>query len=175
MTPRDLPAGGRAGIGFDAHRLEAGRPLKLGGLAFPDEPRGLAGHSDGDVALHAVIDALLGAAHLGDIGVLFPAHDPQWAGADSADLLRMAWDRITAAGMRPTGVDLTIVAEAPAIAPVRGRMEARIAALLDLEPASISVKGSTSDGLGMTGGAGIAAYAVAVVVADGNAEDDPGR
>jgi 2-C-methyl-D-erythritol 2,4-cyclodiphosphate synthase len=165
MAPPDVPWGGRAGIGFDAHRLEHGRPLHLGGLAFPDEPRGLAGHSDGDVALHALIDALLGAAHLGDIGELFPDSDERWRGADSADLVRVAVQRVRAAGLRPASADLTIIAAHPAIAPVRSRMEIRVAELLGIVPSQVSVKGTTSDGLGFTGSDGIAAYALALVVA----------
>ncbi len=162
-APLTLPSSARIGIGFDAHRLQAGIPLKLGGIAFPDEPRGLAGHSDGDVALHAVIDALLGAAHLGDIGSLFPEGDSQWDGADSADLVRLTAKRLGAAGLRPVGVDLTIVAARPAIAPKREAMEHRIAELLGLSDGSVSVKGTTSDGLGFAGGEGIAAHVVASV------------
>jgi 2-C-methyl-D-erythritol 4-phosphate cytidylyltransferase/2-C-methyl-D-erythritol 2,4-cyclodiphosphate synthase len=138
--------------------------MRLGGLDFPDEPRGLAGHSDGDVALHALIDALLGAAHLGDVGELFPTDDDQWSGADSADLLGRAVERIRAAGLRPASVDLTIVAARPAIAPVRADMEARIATLVGIGPGAVSVKATTSDGLGITGEDGIAAYALALVV-----------
>ena len=164
-APLTLPSSTRVGIGFDAHRLEAGIPLKLGGLAFPEEPRGLAGHSDGDVALHAVIDALLGAAHLGDIGSLFPEGDSQWDGADSGELLKLTGERLSAAGLRPLGVDLTIVAARPAIAPEREAMEHRIAELLGLSDGSVSVKGTTSDGLGFAGSEGIAAHAVARVEA----------
>ena len=162
-APLTLPSSTRVGIGFDAHRLEAGIPLKLGGLAFPEEPRGLAGHSDGDVALHAVIDALLGAAHLGDIGSLFPEGDSQWNGADSGELLRLTAERLRAAGLRPAAVDLTIVAARPAIAPEREAMEHRIAELVGLGDGSVSVKGTTSDGLGFAGGEGIAAHVVASV------------
>jgi len=164
-TPSSLSGAAHVGIGFDAHRLESGIPLKLGGLAFPDEPRGLAGHSDGDVALHAVIDALLGAAHLGDIGSLFPDADSRWDGADSGELVRLTADRLSAAGLRPIGVDLTIVAARPAVAPQREAMEHRIAELVGLADGSVSVKGTTSDGLGFAGGEGIAAYAVASVEA----------
>jgi 2-C-methyl-D-erythritol 4-phosphate cytidylyltransferase / 2-C-methyl-D-erythritol 2,4-cyclodiphosphate synthase len=156
------PTGSRTGIGFDAHRLEEGRPLRLGGLAIAGE-RGLAGHSDGDVALHAVIDALLGAAALGDIGLLFPADDARWAGVDSGELLMMAVRRIGEAGLRPTGIDLVIVAARPAIAPVRQAMAERIADLVGIEPSSVSVKGTTSDGLGFAGKEGIAALAIATV------------
>ena len=164
-APLTLPSSTRVGIGFDAHRLEAGIPLRLGGLAFPEEPRGLAGHSDGDVALHAVIDALLGAAHLGDIGSLFPEGDSQWDGADSGELLKLTGERLSAAGLRPLGVDLTIVAARPAIAPEREAMEHRIAELVGLGDGSVSVKGTTSDGLGFAGSEGIAAHAVARVEA----------
>lgn len=157
------PVGGaRSGIGFDAHRLEAGRPLRLGGLDWPDAPRGLAGHSDGDAALHALVDALLGAAGLGDIGGHFPANEA-WRGADSADLLGRAAALVRDAGWTPTQVDLVIVAAGPAIAPRRSEMAARIAALLGIGPGDVSVKGTTSDGLGLPGGEGIAAYAVATI------------
>jgi 2-C-methyl-D-erythritol 4-phosphate cytidylyltransferase/2-C-methyl-D-erythritol 2,4-cyclodiphosphate synthase len=158
-------AGLRAGLGFDAHRLEAGLPLRLGGLAFPDEQRGLVGHSDGDAALHAIIDALLGAAHLGDIGGLFPPGDEAWRGADSGDLLREAVQRVAAAGARAQGADLAIVAARPAIGPVRATMEARIADLLGIAAGQVSVKGTTSDGLGFGGEEGIAAYAIVTVEA----------
>ncbi|MDQ2941732.1 MAG: 2-C-methyl-D-erythritol 2,4-cyclodiphosphate synthase [Chloroflexota bacterium] len=162
-APLDAPnASGRPGIGFDAHRLEAGRGLRLGGLEWPDEPRGLVGHSDGDVALHAVIDALLGAAGIGDIGTLFPT-DGHSAGADSSDLLRLVVERMRTAGWRPTSVDLTIVAAHPAIAPRRDEMATRIAALVGLSSAAVTVKGTTSDGLGFAGEEGIAAYAVAAI------------
>jgi 2-C-methyl-D-erythritol 2,4-cyclodiphosphate synthase len=143
-------AGGetRAGLGFDAHRLEAGRELRLAGLRFPGED-GLAGHSDGDAALHAVIDALLGAAGLGDVGALFPPGDEQFRDADSADLLRAAMRHLSDAGWRPAAVDLAIVA--------------RLAELTGLPAEAISVKGTTSDGLGFAGAEGIAAFAVATV------------
>lgn len=156
-------AGARSGIGFDAHRLEDGVPMHLGGLAFPQEPRGLAGHSDGDAALHAVIDALLGAARLGDVGTLFPTGDERWSGADSADLLRLTADRLRSAGLQPASIDLTVVAATPALAPIRSTMEARLAELLGLSAGQVSIKGTTSDGLGFGGGEGIAAYAIATV------------
>lgn len=162
-APEQLPPRGRAGIGFDAHRLAAGVPLRLGGLDFPDEPMGLAGHSDGDVALHAVIDALLGAAGLGDIGGLFPSDHAGWAGADSARLLATTAARVREAGAMPTSIDLTVVARRPSIAPVRAAMAARIGGVLDLDPAAISVKATTSDGLGFAGAEGIAAFAVATL------------
>lgn len=158
--------GVRAGIGFDAHRLEAGRELRLAGVAFPQES-GLAGHSDGDAALHAVIDALLGAAGAGDIGSAYPSTNKRWLDADSADLLRHAVGRIRKAGWRPASVDLAIVARRPAIGPRREEMAARIAELCGLEPKAVSVKGTTSDGLGFAGAEGIAAFAVASVAATG--------
>lgn len=154
--------GARSGVGFDAHRLQAGRPLRLGGLDWPNSPRGLAGHSDGDVALHALIDALLGAAALGDIGSRFPADDA-WRDADSGDMLRRAVAVVRAAGWKPTNVDLAIIAASPAIAPRRDEIVARIAALLGMSSGDVSVKGTTSDGLGFSGEEGIAAYAVAIL------------
>jgi 2-C-methyl-D-erythritol 4-phosphate cytidylyltransferase/2-C-methyl-D-erythritol 2,4-cyclodiphosphate synthase len=153
----------RTGIGFDAHRLEAGRALRLGGLDFPDERRGLVGHSDGDAALHAVIDALLGAGGLGDVGSLFPPGDDAWAGADSADLLLRTTELLWQAGVRPAWIDLAVVAASPQIAPRRDEMGARIAGLTGLPSGSVTVKGTTSDGLGFGGGEGIAAWAVAGV------------
>lgn len=157
------PVGGaRSGIGFDAHRLEAGRPLRLGGLDWPDAPRGLAGHSDGDAALHALIDALLGAAGLGDIGSHFPAGEA-WRDADSANLLRRTAKLVMAAGWKPANVDLVIVAGAPPIAPRRDELASRIASLLGIDRGDVSVKGTTSDGLGLPGDEGIAAYAVATL------------
>jgi 2-C-methyl-D-erythritol 4-phosphate cytidylyltransferase/2-C-methyl-D-erythritol 2,4-cyclodiphosphate synthase len=155
-------SGARSGIGFDAHRLEAGRELRLGGLTFPQET-GLAGHSDGDAALHAVIDALLAAAGAGDIGSAFPSDDEQWRNADSADLLRSTVALLVEAGWHPVSVDLTVVARRPPIAPRRDEMVKRVADLCGLEPAAVSVKGTTSDGLGFAGAEGIAAFALATV------------
>ena len=163
--PLAAPAVGerqRAGIGFDAHRFGDEGALRLGGVDFSDQPR-LAGHSDGDAALHAVIDALLGAAGAGDVGLLFPPDDERWSGADSRDLLRGAVATLAAAGWRPLSVDLAIVASRPAIAPRREEMAAAIAAACGLDPGAVSVKGTTSDGLGFAGTEGIAAYAVAVI------------
>jgi 2-C-methyl-D-erythritol 4-phosphate cytidylyltransferase/2-C-methyl-D-erythritol 2,4-cyclodiphosphate synthase len=157
------PGGEGSGIGFDAHRFDADRELHLGGIVIKDEP-GLAGHSDGDVALHAVIDALLGGAGLGDIGSLYPADDDTWRDADSADLLRGVMERLAGAGWRPSGIDMAIVAQRPSIAAHRDEMVERIAALCGLASANVSVKGTTSDGLGFAGSEGIAAYAVASIV-----------
>jgi 2-C-methyl-D-erythritol 4-phosphate cytidylyltransferase/2-C-methyl-D-erythritol 2,4-cyclodiphosphate synthase len=153
---------GRTGIGFDAHRFDADRQLHLGGILIKDGP-GLAGHSDGDVALHALIDALLGGAGLGDIGSLYPADDEKWRDADSAELLRGAVESLAAAGWRPSGIDLAIVAQRPSIAIHRDAMVERIAALCGLSGTAVSVKGTTSDGLGFTGSEGIAAFALAVL------------
>jgi 2-C-methyl-D-erythritol 4-phosphate cytidylyltransferase / 2-C-methyl-D-erythritol 2,4-cyclodiphosphate synthase len=167
LRSRAMPfgGGGRVGLGFDAHRLEAGRRLRLGGLDWPDEPRGLVGHSDGDVALHALVDALLGAAGLGDIGARFPAEE-RWAGADSAELARLALEQVRAAGWRASWVDLVVVGERPRIGLRRGEMRERIAAILGLETDAVSVKGTTSDGLGFGGAEGIAAYALASLTRD---------
>lgn len=162
VTTPEVGAAQRAGIGFDAHRLDPARALRLGGIDFSGEP-GLAGHSDGDAALHAVIDALLGAAAAGDVGALFPPSEERWRDADSGDLLRGAMERIAAAGWRPASIDLTIVAAHPAIAPRREEIAARLASLCGLEADAVSVKGTTSDGLGFAGGEGIAAFAVAVI------------
>jgi len=164
-SPLDAPSvgsGQRAGIGFDAHRFAPERALRLGGLDFPGEP-GLAGHSDGDAALHAVIDALLGAAGAGDIGTLFPSSDPRWQDASSLDLLVCAVATLTASGWRPVSLDVAIVAVRPAIGPRRAEMAAAIAKACGVEAGSVSVKGTTSDGLGFAGSEGIAAYAVAVI------------
>jgi 2-C-methyl-D-erythritol 4-phosphate cytidylyltransferase/2-C-methyl-D-erythritol 2,4-cyclodiphosphate synthase len=162
-APRpDVGGTTRVGVGVDAHRLEAGRPMRLGGLAFPDEPAGLAGHSDGDVALHAVIDAVLGAAGLGDIGSLFPPSDATWRDADSSDLLQRAVAQVTAAGWVVESVDLAIGAERPAIARWRDEMAARIGELVGVTPAAVSVRGTTTDGLGFPGSEGIVAWAVAL-------------
>jgi 2-C-methyl-D-erythritol 4-phosphate cytidylyltransferase/2-C-methyl-D-erythritol 2,4-cyclodiphosphate synthase len=154
--------GTRAGIGFDAHRLEEGRPLHLAGLEFPGDV-GLAGHSDGDAALHAVIDALLGAAGAGDVGTLFPSDDERFRDADSGELLRLAVTRLAEAGWKLTGLDLAIVARRPPIAPRRDEIVKRLAELTGLDAGAIGLKGTTSDGLGFAGGEGIAAFAVATV------------
>jgi 2-C-methyl-D-erythritol 4-phosphate cytidylyltransferase/2-C-methyl-D-erythritol 2,4-cyclodiphosphate synthase len=154
--------GHRAGIGFDAHRFGQGGTLRLGGVEFPGEP-GLAGHSDGDAALHAIIDALLGAAAAGDIGSLYPPDDERWRSADSGELLRGAVSTLLGAGWRPVSIDLAIVATRPAIAPRRTEIAARLAELCGIDPSAVGVKGTTSDGLGFAGAEGIAAFAVAVI------------
>ncbi|HUF07215.1 MAG TPA: 2-C-methyl-D-erythritol 2,4-cyclodiphosphate synthase [Candidatus Binatia bacterium] len=158
-----LPAGARCGIGFDAHRLVAGRPMRLAGLDFPDEERGLEGHSDGDAVLHALIDALLGAARLGDVGSLFPSDAEAWAGADSADLVTRAVERLDDAGWRPVSADIAVAATRPMIAPRRDEIADRIAGLLGIGAEAVSIKGTTSDGLGFAADEGLAAWAVAAV------------
>jgi 2-C-methyl-D-erythritol 4-phosphate cytidylyltransferase/2-C-methyl-D-erythritol 2,4-cyclodiphosphate synthase len=153
----------RIGVGFDAHRFEEGRPLRLGGLEYTDEPAGLAGHSDGDAALHAIADALLGAGGLGDLGTLFPSDDARWRGVDSGELLRSAVERLREAGWAPMRVDLVVVAARPRVAPRRAEMERRVAELIGCPAQAVNVRGTTSDGLGFAGSEGLAAYAVAQV------------
>ena len=153
----------RVGQGFDVHALVEGRPLILGGVRIASA-RGLLGHSDADVLLHAVTDALLGAAGLGDIGRHFPDTDPAFVGADSRMLLRAAMEKISAAGWRVSNVDCTVIAEAPKIAPHAAAMCANIAADLGITAAQVNVKGKTTEKLGLTGrGEGIAAQAVALL------------
>lgn len=153
----------RVGIGVDAHRLSADVPLVLGGVEFPGE-RGLAGHSDGDVVAHALIDALLGAAGLGDIGGLFPPEDPRWRGASSLDLLARAYADVRAAGWELVNADCVLVAEAPRIAPAGDAMRERLAAAMKVTSEQVSVRATTTDGLGFTGRReGLAAHAVALL------------
>jgi 2-C-methyl-D-erythritol 2,4-cyclodiphosphate synthase len=151
----------RVGIGYDIHRFDAARPLVLGGVTIPGA-QGLAGHSDADVLLHGIIDALLGAAALGDIGTHFPDSDPQWASADSTRLLERTLGLVREAGYATANVDATVIAEAPRIAPHIAAMRARIAVLTGLPVDAVSVKAKTNEGLGETGrGEAIAALAVA--------------
>ena len=153
----------RAGLGYDVHRFGEGRRLVLGGLELPGEV-GLSGHSDADVLLHAVIDALLGAAALGDIGQHFPAEDARFEGADSRALLRQTTELLEAAQWRPTSIDATIIAEQPRLAPHIAAMRARLAETLGMPVERVSVKAKTNEGLGFIGaGEGIAAMAVALV------------
>jgi 2-C-methyl-D-erythritol 4-phosphate cytidylyltransferase / 2-C-methyl-D-erythritol 2,4-cyclodiphosphate synthase len=158
-----LSASMRSGIGFDAHRLVAGLPMVIAGVAFPDEARGPEGHSDGDAPLHALVDALLGAAGIGDVGTLFPADDEAWAGADSAELVRTALGHVRQHGWHPLSADLAVAVGSPAIAPRRAELQARVAGLLDVDAGAVSVKGTTTDGLGITGADGIAAWAVVLL------------
>jgi len=154
----------RIGHGFDVHAFAAGRALILGGVNIPHE-RGLLGHSDADVVLHALADALLGAAALGDIGRHFPDTDPAFAGADSRVLLREVVARVAAAGWRPGNVDLTVIAQAPRLAPHIPTMVDNIAADLGLGRGEVNVKATTTERLGFTGrGEGIACEAVALLL-----------
>jgi 2-C-methyl-D-erythritol 2,4-cyclodiphosphate synthase len=153
----------RVGIGVDAHALEAGVPLVLGGVPI-EYPRGLAGHSDGDVVAHALIDALLGAAGLGDIGTLFPSGDEQYRGASSLDLLWEAYREVRDAGFELVNADCVLVGEEPRIGDVREEMGERLAAALGVEVGRVTVRATTTDGLGFTGrGEGLAAHAVALL------------
>ena len=152
----------RVGQGIDVHAFDATRPLVLGGVEIGDGP-GLAGHSDADVLSHAVADALLGAAHLGDLGTNFPAND-RWQGASSLEILRETRVLLEAAGWECVNVDATIVTEKPKLAPFISEMETNLAAALRLEAEAVSVKATTTDGLGFTGrGGGMAALAVVLV------------
>ena len=154
----------RIGIGFDVHALVAGRPLVIGGVTIP-YPTGLAGHSDSDVLLHAVIDALLGSLALGDIGRHFPDTDAVYAGADSRLLVRRTLDLVTARGYEVGNVDATIVAQAPRLAPFIDAMRANLAADLGCPLDRVSIKATTTERLGFTGREeGVAAQAVALVV-----------
>ncbi len=156
----------RVGSGYDVHRLADGEELWLGGIKL-DHPRGLAGHSDADVALHALVDALLGAIGAGDIGDHFPPSDPQWRGASSDRFVSHAIGLVRAAGYRLGNVDLTIICEAPKIGPHREAMRLRLAQLLECEVSAVSVKATTTERLGFTGrGEGIAVQAVATLIRD---------
>ncbi len=153
----------RAGIGYDVHRRVEGRPLVLGGVHF-ESPWGLAGHSDADVLCHAIGDALLGAAALGDLGEHFPPGDPKWRDASSLDLLARIAALLRGHGARIVNVDAMVVAEAPALAPVRATMRANLARALGIDVSQVSVKATTNEELGAIGrGEGIAAWAVAMV------------
>lgn len=153
----------RVGLGLDAHRLVEGANLVLGGIELESQ-RGLAGHSDGDVIAHALIDALLGAASLGDIGSLFPSDDPQLEGASSLGLLGRAYDDVRRAGFELVNADCVLIGEEPRIAPFRSRMETELARALGVDTARVSVRATTTDGLGFTGrGEGLAAQAVALL------------
>ena len=153
----------RIGLGVDAHALADGVPLVLAGVTF-DHPRGLAGHSDGDVIAHALTDALLGAAGLGDIGSLFPSGDERWEGADSLELLRDAYAQVREAGFELVNADCILIGEEPRIADHREEMRRRLAAALDVAPELVNVRATTTDKLGFTGrGEGLGAEAVALL------------
>jgi 2-C-methyl-D-erythritol 4-phosphate cytidylyltransferase/2-C-methyl-D-erythritol 2,4-cyclodiphosphate synthase len=158
----------RIGMGFDVHRLEAGEELWLGGLLIP-HTHGLSGHSDADVAIHALVDAILGALAEGDIGSHFPPSDPQWRGASSDKFLAFAAGRVAARGGIIDHVDLTIICEAPKIGPHRDAMRRRLAEIMGVPLDRVSVKATTTERLGLTGrGEGIAAQAVATIRLPGN-------
>jgi 2-C-methyl-D-erythritol 2,4-cyclodiphosphate synthase len=151
------------GIGYDCHRFVSGRPLVLGGVQV-EHDRGLEGHSDADVLTHAIIDAMLGAGALGDIGAHFPDTDPRYAGADSIELLRVTVSLLAGAGLIVTHVDATVVLERPKLAPVRDAMRERLAAALQLDLPHVSVKATRGEGMGFVGREeGIAAIAIATV------------
>jgi len=153
----------RIGHGFDAHRLVAGRPLRLGGIEVP-HVRGLEGHSDGDCVLHAVCDALLGAAGAGDMGQHFPSRDPRWRGADSREFVAEVARLLRDGRWRLGNVDVTVIAQEPVLGPHLGAMRAAIAAALGVAEESVSVKAKSTDHMGALGrGEGIAALATALV------------
>jgi 2-C-methyl-D-erythritol 2,4-cyclodiphosphate synthase len=153
----------RIGLGFDLHRLAPGRPCILGGIELPHD-EGPVGHSDGDAVLHAVADAVLGAAGLDDLGTLFPDTDPDGEGADSRALLAACWGRVREAGWALGNLDVVIATEGPRIAPHRAAMAASIAALLEGQPEQVNVKGKSLEGMGaLAGGAGVAVQVVALL------------
>lgn len=153
----------RIGHGYDVHRLVADRPLILGGVEIPYE-KGLLGHSDADVLAHAIADALLGAAALGDIGGMFPDTDPQYKGADSLKLLSLVAAAVREAGFALCNIDATVLAQAPKLKPYIPQMRERLAAACGLTVDAVSVKATTEEGLGFTGsGEGIAAHAVCLI------------
>lgn len=157
----------RIGYGWDSHEFQAGVALKIGGVELP-HPRGLAGHSDGDVLLHALTDALLGAVAAGDIGSYFPPSDPKWKGADSSIFLQEALKQVRLAGYRVGNVDSTLVLAEPKIGPHRAKIQARVAELLGIQPDQVGIKAKTPEGMG-TDNAAIAHVAV-LLVADGSGD-----
>jgi 2-C-methyl-D-erythritol 2,4-cyclodiphosphate synthase len=153
----------RVGIGLDAHAFSDDAALVLGGVEFPGD-RGLAGHSDGDVVAHALIDAVLGAAGLGDIGELFPSSDPHWLDASSIRLLQRAYEVVRGGGWELVNADCVLIGEEPRIAPVRDAMRARLAGSMGVDLDRVTVRATTTDKLGFTGrGEGLAAQAVALL------------
>ncbi len=157
----------RIGYGWDSHEFQAGAPLKLGGLAI-DHPQGLAGHSDGDVLLHAITDALLGALAVGDIGSFFPPGDPRWKDADSSIFLNLALDEVRTAGYRIVNIDTTLVLAAPKIGPIAGDLRERVAELLQIPPGAVGIKAKTPEGLNLDH----VAQAHAVVLLERSESDD---
>jgi 2-C-methyl-D-erythritol 2,4-cyclodiphosphate synthase len=158
----------RIGCGWDSHAFKPGVPLKIGGIAI-DHPEGLAGHSDGDVLLHAITDALLGALAVGDIGSFFPPGDPRWKDADSAIFLNLALEEVRTAGYRIVNVDTTLVLAAPKIGPISGDMRQRVAELLEIQPNAVGIKAKTPEGLNLDH----VAQAQAVVLLE-SADDNEG-
>ena len=154
----------RIGFGYDVHRLVTGRPLVVGGVLIPYD-KGLLGHSDGDVLVHAIMDALLGAAGAGDIGGLFPDTDPQYLGANSLLLLKRVAGVINEKHLAVGNIDSVMVAQAPKLMPFADEMKENIAGALDIDPALLNLKATTTEGLGFTGaGEGMAAYAVSLLL-----------
>jgi 2-C-methyl-D-erythritol 2,4-cyclodiphosphate synthase len=153
----------RVGIGYDSHRFAPGIPLRLGGITIP-HTHGLAGHSDGDAVLHAITDALLGAAALGNIGSFFPDTDPKWKGADSMTFVKAAVEALASQKLRVGNVDVTVITESPKIGPHVEEMCATTAAALGVKIQNVSIKGKTNEGMGWIGrGEGLACMAVATV------------
>lgn len=154
----------RSGIGYDSHRFADGRRLVIGGVELPSAGRGLAGHSDADVLTHAVMDAVLGAAGLGDLGMLFPDADERWRDADSIELLREVSGLLRERGWTVLHVDSTVICEAPKLSSFRDQMRARLSDALDVSAAEVSVKFTTNEGMGFLGrGEGVAALATATI------------
>jgi len=161
--PRDKDANFRVGVGYDSHTFARGRPLILGGVAIPSDI-GLDGHSDADAVCHALTDAILGAASLGDIGEMFPDSDPANRNRNSIEMLSAAVKRIAAAGYSVNQVDVCVVSEAPRLAPYRDKIRAKLAAALGIDSASVSVKGKSNEGMGWIGRKeGLACIAVATL------------
>ena len=157
----------RVGIGYDRHRLEAGRPLVLGGVEIEAE-KGLCGHSDADIVLHAITDAMLGAASQGDIGELFPPTDPQWKGAQSSVFVRHAAELLTGYGWKVVNVDAVVIIEQPRLLPHRDRIRASIASLLGIEVSAVGLKAKTGEGVGAVGEGELAeAHAVVLISREG--------
>lgn len=158
-----MNSGSRVGLGFDAHPFAGGRPLRLGGIEVP-HPQGLKGHSDGDALLHAIADALLGAAGLGSLGEQFPDEDPAWKGADSAVFVVRARELAAGRGLEVGNLDAVVIAETPRVSPYAGAMRERIASLLEIGTEAVSIRGTSTNGLGFPGrGEGIAALAVVLL------------
>jgi 2-C-methyl-D-erythritol 2,4-cyclodiphosphate synthase len=161
--PSNADAAPRVGIGYDSHRYALGRPLTLGGILIPSEI-GLIGHSDADAVCHAITDAILGAAGLGDIGEMFPDNEPANKDRDSIEMLTAAVDKVAQSGFKVGQVDVTVIAETPRLSPHREKIRARLASALGIDSSSVSVKGKTNEGLGWIGRKeGLACIAVATL------------